>query len=108
MDRDRARAFAVVVATYLAALTGAIATSALLGRDTPILTVFAADCVAPLLVFAASMAFANSSLYDPYWSVAPPVIGLYWASALPASPAVAARQWLVLALVVAWAIRLTA
>ncbi len=102
------RAFAVVVATYLAALASAIATSALLGQDTPILTVFVADCLATLVVFAASMAFANSSLYDPYWSVAPPLIGLYWASGLPGSPAVPARQWLVLLLVFAWAIRLTA
>src|SRR5262245_44049305 len=68
MNSARARAFAVVVATYLAALAGAIAASALVGHDTPILTVFVADCVATLLVFAASMAFDNSSLYDPYWS----------------------------------------
>jgi steroid 5-alpha reductase family enzyme len=108
MDSDRVRAFALVVATYLAALASAVATSALLGQDTPILTVFVADCVATLVVFAASMWFANSSLYDPYWSVAPPIIALYWASALPGSPAVPARQWLVLGLVFAWGIRLTA
>ena len=108
MDRARLRAFAVVVATYLAALAGAIATSAILGHESPIRTVFVADCVATLVVFAASMAFANSSLYDPYWSVAPPVIGLYWASAVVGAPAVPSRQWLVLLLVFAWGIRLTA
>jgi steroid 5-alpha reductase family enzyme len=108
MESQRARGFGVVVLTYLAALALAIAVAAIMGRDAPILTVFVADCAATLLVFAASVAFANASLYDPYWSVAPPVIGLYWASALPGSPAVPARQWLVLLLVFGWGIRLTA
>src|SRR5262245_54515536 len=104
MDSARARGFAIVVLTYLAALALASAVAAYLGRDAPILTAFVADCAATLLVFAASVAFANASLYDPYWSVAPPMIGLYWLG----TPAVPARQWLVLALVFAWAIRLTA
>ena len=78
MESARARGFGIVVLTYLAALALAIAVAAMLGRDAPILTVFAADCAATLLVFAASVAFANASLYDPYWSVAPPLIGLYW------------------------------
>src|SRR5258705_844046 len=104
MESARARGFGVVALTYLAALAIAIGTAAVLGRGAPILTVFVADCAATLLVFAASVAFANASLYDPYWSVAPPMIGLYWVGA----PAVPARQWLVLALVFARAIRLTA
>jgi len=104
MGSSRARGFGIVVLTYLAALALAIAVAAILGRDAPILTAFVADCAATLLVFAASVAFANASLYDPYWSVAPPLIGLYWVGA----PAVPARQWLVLVLVFAWAIRLTA
>ena len=108
MDSERVRGFGVVALTYLAALAGALVTSAILGHDSPIRTVFVADCVATLVVFAASMAFSNSSLYDPYWSVAPPVIALYWSSAVLGPPAVAARQWLVLALVFAWGIRLTA
>jgi steroid 5-alpha reductase family enzyme len=108
MDGERARGFGIVLLTYLGALAVAVAVAAMVGRDAPILSVFVADCAATLTVFAASVAFANASLYDPYWSVAPPVIGLYWASALPGTPAVPARQWLVLALVFAWGIRLTA
>jgi steroid 5-alpha reductase family enzyme len=107
MDSERVRSFGVVVLTYVAALAGAIATAEIMGRGSPILTVFVADCVATLVVFAASMYFANSSLYDPYWSVAPPVIGLFWASSLLDSQAVPVRQWLVLLLIFAWGIRLT-
>jgi len=102
------RSFGVVVLTYLAALAGAIATAAIMPPGSPIPTVFVADCAATLVVFAASMGFANSSLYDPYWSVAPPMIAVYWAGALPGSAAVLVRQCLVLLLVFAWGIRLTA
>ena len=107
MDSGRVRSFAIVGAAYAVALGAAIATSALLGSDSAVLTVFVADLVATFVVFGFSMAFANSSMYDAYWSVVPPVIGLYWASALPGSAAVPARQLLVLLLVFAWAIRLT-
>ena len=109
MESARARGFGIVVLTYLAALALAIAVAAIMGRGAPILTVFVADCAATLVVFAASMAFANSSLYDPYWSVAPPAdrrcTGRARCPARPPSPR--ASGWCSL-LVFAWAIRLTA
>jgi steroid 5-alpha reductase family enzyme len=107
MEADRARSFAIVVAAYVVALGAAIASAAIAGNDTPVLAAFVADIVATLVIFAFSMGFGNSSIYDPYWSVAPPVIALYWATVLPGSEAVPARQWIVLLLVFAWAIRLT-
>jgi len=107
VDSERVRSFAIVGIAYAAALGAAIATGALLGADSPVLTVFVADLVATFVVFGFSMVLANSSLYDAYWSVVPPVIGLYWASALPGSEAVPARQALVLLLVFAWGVRLT-
>jgi steroid 5-alpha reductase family enzyme len=107
MDSDRVRSFAIVGGAYAMALVGAIATGEIVGSDSPVLTVFAADLFATLVIFGFSQAFANSSMYDAYWSVVPPVIGLYWASALPQAQAIPARQALVLVLVFAWAIRLT-
>jgi len=107
MDSERVRSFGIVGAVYVVALGAAIATGALLGSHSPLLTVLVADLVATLVVFGFSMAFANSSMYDAYWSVVPPVIGLYWASALPGSEGISARQALVLLLVFAWGIRLT-
>lgn len=107
MTSDRVRSFATVGVAYAAALFAAIATGALLGSDSPVLTVFAADLVATLVVFGASFWLANSSMYDAYWSAAPPLIALYWASAPSGSQADPARQALVLALVFAWGIRLT-
>ncbi len=107
MDSERVRSFAIVGFAYVVALGGAFATARAMGGDTPILTAFVADLVATGVVFGFSMALANSSMYDAYWSAAPPVIGVYWASVAPGAEAVPARQLLVLALVFAWAARLT-
>ncbi|MFI5317162.1 MAG: DUF1295 domain-containing protein [Myxococcota bacterium] len=102
------RSFAIVVAAYAVALGVALAAAVLLASDSPILTALVADLAATLVIFGLSMALGNSSMYDPYWSVAPPVIGLYWANLGSAGGAAATRRWLVLGLVFAWAIRLTA
>jgi steroid 5-alpha reductase family enzyme len=107
MDGERLRSFAWVAAAYLAALAAAFATVRVLGADSPLANALAADLVATLVVFGFSMALANSSMYDAYWSAAPPAIGLYWASFGTAAEIPAARQLLVLALVFAWGARLT-
>jgi steroid 5-alpha reductase family enzyme len=98
---SRAAGFAVVVATYLGAGGVAWAVAAAL-HGSPLLVALGADVAATLVVFAASMAVGNSSLYDPYWSVAPPVIVLAWTDHLGARPVI------VDVLVLVWAIRLTA
>jgi steroid 5-alpha reductase family enzyme len=62
--------------------------------------------VGTLVVFSFSVAFNNSSFYDPYWSMAPVPLVLLWA--VPAWGA--ADRWrstVVLALVSVWAVRLT-
>ncbi|MFK3985197.1 DUF1295 domain-containing protein [Micromonospora sp. NPDC050397] len=71
----------------------------------PLTSALCADLVATGVVFAASVVVRNASLYDPYWSVAPPLLVLGWL--LAAEQPVVARQVLVLVLVTAWAVRLT-
>jgi steroid 5-alpha reductase family enzyme len=66
-----------------------------------------ADVLATVVVFVFSRAYRNSSFYDAYWSVVPPLLLFYWWS--QAALAVdALRCWLVAIVVVLWAIRLTA
>lgn len=66
-----------------------------------------ADLLATLVVFAFSRFYGNSSFYDAYWSVLPPLLAVFWW--LKADAAVSdARSWLVLTVVVVWAVRLTA
>jgi steroid 5-alpha reductase family enzyme len=64
---------------------------------------FWADIAATLVVFLASMAVGNSSLYDPYWSVAPAVVVVAWATQHGG-----ARPVVVEVLMLVWAVRLTA
>jgi steroid 5-alpha reductase family enzyme len=106
---SRASAFAVVTACYILGGAAAFVTAVLLRHHHPVTVAFVADLAATVVIFALSMAFANSSLYDPYWSVAPPVIAIAWDAVSPdhlGSGAIA-RQIIVKLLVVLWAIRLT-
>jgi steroid 5-alpha reductase family enzyme len=64
-----------------------------------------ADVLATLAVFGFSRAYRNSSFYDAYWSVVPPLLLFYWWSQ---SGVHQLRCWLVAVVVVVWAIRLTA
>jgi len=103
----RARASAIVFLAYAAGLVAAALSVAWWSSGTPLLRAFWADVVATCVVFAFSVAFDNSSFYDAYWSVAPVPIAVYWLFAPEAEAANGLRQLLVLALLLAWALRLT-
>ena len=45
----------------------------------PIIALFAADLVATTVVWIFGLLYENVSVYDPYWSVFPPVAFLLWA-----------------------------
>lgn len=72
----------------------------------PIINAAILDLFATLLIFAVSYAFNNSSIYDPYWSVAPFPILLYW-SFSTGNNLLTLRQVIILALVLLWGSRLT-
>ena len=68
-----------------------------------------ADILATLVVFVFSRLYRNSSFYDAYWSVIPPLIALYWWLQGPlgvAGPG-SLRCWLLSAVMLYWAVRLT-
>jgi steroid 5-alpha reductase family enzyme len=69
------------------------------------LNVLIADVVATVIVFFFSMIINNSSVYDPYWSVAPPFIAIYLMKLFPEGNQV--RQYVIVLLVSFWSIRLT-
>jgi steroid 5-alpha reductase family enzyme len=109
----RGASFARVAAVYLVAFVVAVLTAVLfdegahlhaggLVRSFSILA--AADLAATLVVFAASLFYRNSSLYDAYWSVAPLAFVLgHWALGAPLS----LRSVLYVAVLALWAVRLT-
>ena len=102
----RRRDFTWIAVAYAVALLVALLGGAWLDWPHPLGLAFAADCAATLAVFAFSVAFDNSSFYDAYWSVAPPLLGLYFISQA-VDDASGGRQLVVLALVTWWAVRLT-
>ena len=88
-------AFAVAVVTWRA-----------LPDADPLLRTFYADVAGTLVIFISGTIVRNSSMYDPYWSVGPIVIGAVWLS-FAATGDEALRAWLALGLVALWGLRLT-
>jgi steroid 5-alpha reductase family enzyme len=72
----------------------------------PIYAMLIVDLIATAIVFAIGTFFRNASLYDPYWSVAPVPIALYWWS-LSDFDMEDWRKILAFLAVLIWAIRLT-
>ncbi|MGN6605551.1 MAG: DUF1295 domain-containing protein [Jatrophihabitans sp.] len=66
-----------------------------------------ADLLATVVIFGFSRAWRNSSCYDPYWSVAPPLLVGYWWAIGPLGGG-DVRAWLIMAVILVWAVRLTA
>ena len=104
LSRRQSR-FRVMVA-YALALGAALAVGWAVRGQHPIVVAALADVAATAVVFCFSLGYDNSSVYDPYWSLAPLPIAAYWASLNPDAPE--ARGTLVLLLVTAWGLRLTA
>lgn len=95
--------------TFAYIVTLGIAWGALEVLDqSPLWNMFWADIAATVAIFVFSRLYKNSSFYDAYWSVIPPLIALYWTMAATAQGIDMARAWLVVILVWLWGIRLTA
>ena len=85
------------------------------------LALFLADVLATVVVFVFSLIFKNASVYDPYWSVQPPVIlsvaivkmlardaDVGASNVSGASGSSSLIAWLLFSAVMFWALRLTA
>jgi len=103
----RGASFGLVVVAYIVATLVALGAGALVGTDAPLLTIAVADLAATVVVFVWSRVVNNSSMYDVYWSVIPPIVAVFLLTvAQPGVPGL--RQVLVVAVVWFWAVRLTA
>lgn len=96
----------LVIVAYAAALLTALAVGAYLPYQDPFIIAVLADVAATGMIFLFSLAFNNSSFYDPYWSVAPVPILVWWAVAEGGGNPL--RVGIVLVLVSVWSVRLTA
>src|SRR5438445_13567670 len=71
------RAFLLVIIAYLLAGAAAVGTGILFHAQQPIVIVGVADLAATIVIFIFSVLTNNSSMYDPYWRVAPVPIALF-------------------------------
>ena len=100
-------AFSLVTVSYLIAFAVAFVIGwALTGIIHPIWITLIADVGATIVIYIFSVIFKNVSFYDPYWSVQPIFIAVYW-MILGFGTANIYRQVIVLTVVSFWGIRLT-
>ncbi len=96
-----------VCVAYAGALLVAVVWLALgPSTDTLWLDTLIADLLATLVIFGFSRVHHNSSFYDAYWSVVPPLLLFYWWAQSDGVDTL--RFWLVAVVVLLWAVRLTA
>lgn len=103
----KASALGLIAWAYVLCIGAGAAVLAYAGLPSP-WDALAADVVATLVIFGFSLRYRNSSFYDAYWSVIPPLLALYWWCAHAGAGVDAGRAALVVGLVWLWAIRLTA
>jgi steroid 5-alpha reductase family enzyme len=96
---------AVISIIYLFAFLIVYSFFPLLTFSQTLMNVLISDILATIVVFIFGFIFKNSSVYDPYWSVVPPVIVIYLIKLFPNGNQI--RQMIILSLVLFWSIRLT-
>lgn len=80
MKRNRALSLIIIALTYIIVCIGSFLLYGLFDsilpdiKDKAILNLFIVDVIMTVFVFIISSCFANSSIYDPYWSVMPIIL----------------------------------
>jgi steroid 5-alpha reductase family enzyme len=94
----------IVIAVYFFAISSCSIASIIIPVDDPIYKVLLLDIFGTVIIFCFSLIFNNSSMYDPYWSIAPLPILIYWGMDQNNLHLV---QFIIISLVFVWGLRLT-
>jgi len=108
---SKVRSLAVVTLAYVIAVAAAVGWLCWGPRTGRLwLDALIADLLATLVVFVFSRVYRNSSFYDAYWSVIPPLLALYWwwQGPLGVTGPGSLRCWLLAVVMLYWTVRLTA
>ena len=121
MVKNRTVSLLIILVVYALAIAGGIFSYNYFSGESGLvlsypIALFLSDVAATVIVFIFSLIFRNASVYDPYWSVQPPVIIsvlLYKMNAAYTQISLGWRQisilaWLLFAAILFWGIRLTA
>lgn len=95
----------IILIIYLIAITASLNLVRFYTSESFIIQVLLADITATFIVYIFSIIFKNASVYDPYWSVIPPIIAvcIIWQS----PEGNLTRQIIVFTLILFWSVRLT-
>ena len=107
MKLNKTSSLIVILVGYLVTLFACYLIYPFFSHHHPILTALILDVIATVIIFGFSMVFNNSSFYDPYWSVAPIPIVVFWAWLMGEDGGNSIRLALIFALVLIWGGRLT-
>ena len=112
MLKNRTASLTIILLVYIFAAFCGILSYNILAQTSTFswqISLLLADIVATAIVFVFSLIFNNASVYDPYWSVQPPVI-LFVAllKNFNSNSGNTFLGWLLFSVVLFWALRLTA
>jgi steroid 5-alpha reductase family enzyme len=97
----------VLISIYMVTSIISIFSTNFLPIQDPLIKAGAADLIATIIIFIFSVLFNNSSVYDPYWSVAPVFLTSYWILFSMHVDAIQYRVILIFILILIWSNRLT-
>ena len=103
--KTRIASFLIILTIYIVAFFIALFIFYLSKNLNILISSLLADIAATLVVWGFGVLFRNSSVYDPYWSVAPVVIIICWITIKIITFSV--TDILLLAVIIIWAFRLT-
>ncbi|MDD3106233.1 MAG: DUF1295 domain-containing protein [Bacilli bacterium] len=104
MRNSKKLSVVIILLTYIIAAIGAMITFKLVPYQELWVKILAADIIATIIVYVIGCLFQNASLYDPYWSVAPPFI---MGALMIMNNDFSFGSMIVLVIITLWAIRLT-
>jgi len=107
LQQERTRGFVLCTAAYLAALIAAVFAGSLMGGSSPMTIAFAGIIASTLVIYGFARFTGNASMFDPYWSLGPLAVAVYFWMVSSGQGAVPLRQFMVILLVGIWSIRLT-
>ncbi len=105
MKKNTIFSYSYVLIAYIIAIYAGKLSLDHIQTSSEILDMLIADVIATVIIFIFSLMSGNSSLYDPYWSLIPVPIALYWIYLFPEGNHT--RHILMLAAISIWSLRLT-
>jgi steroid 5-alpha reductase family enzyme len=105
MKKNTIFSYSYVIIAYILAIYAGKLSLDHIQTSSEIVNMLIADVIATVIIFIFSLMSGNSSVYDPYWSLIPVPIALYWIYLFPEGNHI--RHIFMLVAISIWSLRLT-